>query len=611
MKFFVLVVILFLNCNILAQENREKIDSEISRLTKLEKKTDKTEKDIDEMLSLCKNIYSIEPDLMLDYLEKLKPVIETKKYYHGWDDYSSLILDIYRGKGHLQEAEKQIRKIYDRYADKFTLEDKVSVRTDIVQVLVFSEQTELSQKVIEEILPLAQTNSQKATLYYLRAANYTNEGNYKQATADCLTAIDLHKSVNDHKNISICYEVLANIYKNIGDYEKALAYAKEGLKWAKKSNQYLSEMNLYNSIGVSFRALKQIDSTLYYYNRSIELAKKYNRLENIAQNLMNMANIYSEEQKDYVRAEKYYKQSLDICYQSNIIYGIYINWSNLGNNYKLKKEYAQAKTAYDSASVYAERLKITSEKASVQKEYYELYKDKGDFRQALLHYEKYNKITGNLNLEEQKKEIAELQTKYDVAVKDREIERISNEYRIQKFRNGILLLIILGAGSVIYFLVYRNRSLRKLYQRNVELSNSPLLYEIPEDTEEADSLEKIFRELIHLMQNEKIYIEPNLSVDHIAKKLNTNQKYLSNSITKYADMNFNNFINSYRIHEAKRMMLRQPKLPIKEVMYVCGFNSKTPFYLAFQKYTGLSPQQFKDLSVSQNKKQAKEELIEA
>ena len=611
MRFFALVVILFLNCNILAQENREKIDSEIAQLKELNKKTDKTEQDIAQMLELCKEVYSREPDLVLSYLKKLKPAIEEKKYYHGWVDYCFVIKGIFSGKGKSKEAEEIITGIYNRYADYFSPEEEVSIQYYLSVIAQDLGDTEHSQEIVKAILPKARANSQKADLYYVRALNYRHMGEYEKSIEDCFKVIELNKSINNKKALAVTYNVLADIYREMKNYEKALGYSRKALELAREIHNFQLEMNIYANIGVYYRALGKIDSALYFYNLGVELARKHNRLQSVAQNLLNMGNIYLDEYHNYVEAEKYFYRSLDICYDSGIKYGIYLNWFNLGNNYWRMGAYPKAENAYDSALAYVEKLKMPPEEARVQENYYKLYKKTGDYQKALEHYEKFNDIRREMDLEQSKKEIEELQLKYDVAVKDKEIERINNKYKIQKFRNGILLLIILGAGSVIYFLVYRNRSLRKLYQRNVELSNSPFLYEVPEDTEEADPLEKIFRELVHLMQNEKIYIEPNLSVNHIAKKLNTNQKYLSNSITKYAGLNFNNFINSYRIHEAKRMMLRQPKLPVKEVMYVCGFNSKTPFYLAFQKYTGMSPQQFKDLSVSQNKKQAEEELIEA
>lgn len=96
----------------------------------------------------------------------------------------------------------------------------------------------------------------------------------------------------------------------------------------------------------------------------------------------------------------------------------------------------------------------------------------------------------------------------------------------------------------------------------------------------------------------------------MAARLNTNRNYLSSAIASYANTNFNNFINSYRIKEAKRMILHDSSLTLNEIMYACGFNSRTTFYMAFQKFTGMSPQQFKELSLTRKTKQPEADFVE-
>ncbi|MEX0363451.1 MAG: helix-turn-helix domain-containing protein, partial [Allomuricauda sp.] len=50
--------------------------------------------------------------------------------------------------------------------------------------------------------------------------------------------------------------------------------------------------------------------------------------------------------------------------------------------------------------------------------------------------------------------------------------------------------------------------------------------------------------------------------------------------------------------EAKDLLLNHPFLSVKAVMYEVGFNSKTSFYSAFKKETGVSPNDFRSLTGS-------------
>jgi AraC-like DNA-binding protein len=64
--------------------------------------------------------------------------------------------------------------------------------------------------------------------------------------------------------------------------------------------------------------------------------------------------------------------------------------------------------------------------------------------------------------------------------------------------------------------------------------------------------------------------------------------------------NFFEFINHYRIEEAKRMLTnpKDKKITVLEVMYQSGFNSKSSFNTLFKKQTGLTPVEFKKANLS-------------
>jgi len=169
----------------------------------------------------------------------------------------------------------------------------------------------------------------------------------------------------------------------------------------------------------------------------------------------------------------------------------------------------------------------------------------------------------------------------------------------------LIFLIIFGVlltASVILFLIYRNNQLKLLYKKNIEVLNITQLFAAENEEAESESnhtLKKIFDEIIHLLEVEKVHQNPNLTINDVTQAINSNQKYVSSAIANYTQMNFNNFINYFRINEAKKLIISQEYQTLNEIMYASGFNSRTPFYNAFNKFTGMSPKQFKDLSKSQ------------
>jgi len=101
--------------------------------------------------------------------------------------------------------------------------------------------------------------------------------------------------------------------------------------------------------------------------------------------------------------------------------------------------------------------------------------------------------------------------------------------------------------------------------------------------------------LRELMENEQPYLNPELTIAQLAKKLELPVRELSELINQRLDRHFFDFVNDYRIAHAGRL-LRDPaneKMTVLEVLYAVGFNSKSSFNVAFKNRTGMTPSAFR------------------
>lgn len=111
-----------------------------------------------------------------------------------------------------------------------------------------------------------------------------------------------------------------------------------------------------------------------------------------------------------------------------------------------------------------------------------------------------------------------------------------------------------------------------------------------------NDLEKLKTKLQNLMATEKPFLDSQLTLAALAKRLNINTTVLSYTINNGFGVNFNDFVNQFRIAEVKNKLTSgaAENLNLLGIAFDSGFNSKATFNRAFKKFTGVSPKDFQE-----------------
>lgn len=162
------------------------------------------------------------------------------------------------------------------------------------------------------------------------------------------------------------------------------------------------------------------------------------------------------------------------------------------------------------------------------------------------------------------------------------------------FYNGFLLI----AGTPIFanFFLFTPQSISENTQNTIAKSeikrdeNSTKKLNLSEERKEA-YLDKVLK----LIEGEKIYLQNNLSLSYLAERTQVSPRYLSLIINEKKNQSFTDFINGYRVSEAKELLANPDyaKFSIAGIATEVGFSSRQTFYQAFRKLEGFTPGQFR------------------
>ncbi len=111
----------------------------------------------------------------------------------------------------------------------------------------------------------------------------------------------------------------------------------------------------------------------------------------------------------------------------------------------------------------------------------------------------------------------------------------------------------------------------------------------------TESAERTKKELVRLLQEERLYRDEGLTLPSLAERLSISSHQLSWILNEELQLSFHSLINNYRIEEAKSR-LSDPsfdKTPILQIALDAGFNTKASFNKTFKENTGMTPSQFK------------------
>jgi len=150
---------------------------------------------------------------------------------------------------------------------------------------------------------------------------------------------------------------------------------------------------------------------------------------------------------------------------------------------------------------------------------------------------------------------------------------------------SFMLIAVAFGITISSVLVYRNHQ-RKRKKRQNKYKTSHL---------DLSKIEDHVQNLENIMMQEKLFLDPDLTLASLARRLKLHSNHISRIINEQFGMSFNDYINKYRVEEVQKRLINPgyADKTVLEIMYETGFYSKSVFNAAFKKFTGMTPSEYR------------------
>ncbi len=404
------------------------------------------------------------------------------------------------------------------------------------------------------------------------------------------------------------YKNIGNVYSSINDYEQGIYYYKLALDQSQPMQEGLRIRTLFNLAGFSTYIGNAPEARHY-----LELARASGYKPNAVTRFLDLfleGLVLGSENRDNeaitkLRAAEQFAKTHDISarYLCSAQQHLYEGYGRKGRT--------------DSMFYYLKACEESAESNGILSMFPNLLADMADYYYRHGNPElgkdyrfRYLELRDSLGNEREFDAVKQVQFQYEARKVANKIESLHKEKeaseKLIKKQRRLLLGVVTGllvVGAVLWVFFWQNRNLKRSYQSLYEI-NRDLARKEEERKYSSSNLKEeqrseLAEKIERLMETDKVYCEPDFSLDMLAERVESNTKYVSQTINAAFGKNFSSYVNDYRVRLAMERLADEEfsNYTVAAVGESVGFKSQSSFTSVFRKATGLSPSIFRKMSI--------------
>lgn len=227
------------------------------------------------------------------------------------------------------------------------------------------------------------------------------------------------------------------------------------------------------------------------------------------------------------------------------------------------------------------------------------YIQRSDYKNAYFALREKDSLSEVMSVENLSEDMAVYDLETKIARAKAEKRRLNAQYQYERERRQWLLLSSVFLTTLLLLITYlwlgNKRKIKVLIRQNRELvvTDAPVTRAKTEPDRTADAA--LIADLEKWVFDKELYKQSNLTIERLAKKLNTNRTYLSEAINAHYQTGYSAWINQVRIHAARKLLAApdHDHYSIEGIAQLVGYTSISSFNGSFKRITGLTPSQFR------------------
>jgi len=308
--------------------------------------------------------------------------------------------------------------------------------------------------------------SKKEELFYKDnyASSLNNMGLIYRGKGDYVRSIDLQtrslkirEEIGDKEGVGSSLNNIGLIYQDQGDFKKAIEYHKKSLQVCEEINYKKGASNSLGNLATIYTSLKEYPKAIDFASRSMKISEEIGDMTSVAGTNNNIGIIY-QEMAEVSKSIEYLTKGLEIFEKIGNKKGVAVSLNCLGSVSLDRKDYQAAIEFCSKALIIAQEIESVIEIKSACSSLYIANKAIGNYDKALMMHERFIRVRDSINNENNKRELARQEFKYEydkkvTADSIREVEEMKivsaqiEEEQTQRYGlyGGVLLLLIFGA----------------------------------------------------------------------------------------------------------------------------------------------------------------------